>query len=99
MVYDNYENGLNQVLMQNSADLVKLAGELEKLRTEMRGRAQDAEHDVATGQIAEAEQCAKEGNQKGVVSHLKKAGAWALDIATKVGVDVAAAAIKASLGL
>ncbi len=33
-----------------------------------------------------------------VLQHLKNAGKWALDVATKIGVSVASEALKKSLG-
>ena len=34
------------------------------------------------------------GNGAKALEHLKKAGSWALDIATKIGTDIAAAALN-----
>jgi hypothetical protein len=42
---------------------------------------------------------AKEGNGPKALEYLKMAGKWALDKASKIGLSVAAAALKAALGL
>ncbi|RZJ77250.1 MAG: hypothetical protein EOO20_29030 [Chryseobacterium sp.] len=78
----------------NSLDLEVLASELGKLRGVARQQATEAEHDTAVGAIAQAESAAKEGNENDAMQYLAKSGTWALDIATKVGVSVAAEAIK-----
>ena len=56
-------------------------------------------HYVAVGEVAAAEQAAQSGDQPAALDHLKKAGKWALEVATKIGSEVASAALKASLGL
>ncbi len=78
-------------------ELKVLATELGLLRREMRHMAESPEHDVATGAIAAAEQAANAGDKKGVMRHLKNAGTWALDVATKIGVNVASEVIKKSI--
>ena len=47
--------------------------------------------------VAQAQKAAEIGDGGGALKHLKSAGQWALDVATKVGVSVAAAALKESL--
>jgi hypothetical protein len=49
--------------------------------------------------VAAAEKTSQEGRASATLEHLKAAGLWALDTAQKIGVEIAAAAIKASLGL
>ncbi len=80
-------------------DMRVLATELASLRREMRQTAQEAEQDIATGEIAAAETAAHKGDTEGVLLHLKNAGKWAFDVATKIGVSVASEAIKKSAGL
>jgi hypothetical protein len=87
----------NQTL--GSIDMMNLASDLARLRTEARSEATEPEHDIAVSEIAKAEKAAQEGQGSKVVEHLKAAGKWALDIATKIGTDVAAEAIKKSTGL
>jgi hypothetical protein len=83
--------------LQPSIDLSKLAEELSRLRQEMRKDAIEPEHDIAISEIAKAEQAAKAGNGSKAVAHLKTAGKWALDVATKVGTSLAMEAIKKSV--
>jgi len=86
----------NQTL--GSIDMTALAAELARLRVEARKDAVEPEHDMAVSDIAQAEQAAKEGQPSKVVQHLKSAGTWALDVATKIGTSVAVEAIKRSMG-
>jgi hypothetical protein len=85
----------NQTL--GSIDMTALAAELSRLRAEARKDAVEPEHDMAVSDIAKAEQAAKEGQPSAVVQHLKSAGSWALDVATKIGTSVAVEAIKRSM--
>jgi hypothetical protein len=87
----------NQTL--GSIDMTALAAELSRLRAEARKEATEPEHDIAVSEIAKAEQAAKEGQGPKVMEHLKSAGKWALDVATKIGTSVALEAIKKSAGL
>jgi hypothetical protein len=80
-------------------DLSRLATELEQLRAALRQQAQTAEQDSAVGAVAQAEVAAKEGQGPTTLEHLSKAGVWALDMAKTIGATVAAAAIRAALGL
>jgi hypothetical protein len=86
----------NQTL--GAIDMSALATELARLRSEARKDATEPEHDIAVSDIAKAEQAAKEGQTSVVVQHLKSAGTWALDVATKIGTSVAVEAIKRSMG-
>ena len=87
----------NQTL--GSIDMVTLASELSRLRAEGRKEATEPEHDIAISEIAKAEQAAKEGQGSTVMEHLKAAGKWGLDLATKLGTSVALEAIKKSMNL
>ncbi len=91
----------NQIWNQVSKeiDLSDLTKELSLLRIQLKKEAAEAEHDAAIGEIASAEVAAKEGDGPKAMEHLAKAGKWAFDIATKIGVAVAAAALKSALGL
>lgn len=94
-------NNFNQIWQQHSGqiDLPQLSRELGELRAAMRAGAEGAEHDVSIGAVAAAQVAADNGDGPGALSHLKAAGNWALDVATKIGVGVAVAAIKSSTGL
>jgi hypothetical protein len=80
-------------------DLGALAGDLRQLRGEMRRRASDAEHDLSVAAIVHAEAAASSGDGAAVLSHLSRAGTWALGIATAVGAGLAVEALRAALGL
>lgn len=83
----------------SASDMRTLAIELGSLRREMKKAATDPDHDIAIGQIAAAEAAAQKGDSGTVMRHLKDAGKWAFDVATKIGVSVACESIKKSLGM
>lgn len=91
----------NQVggLIEKSMDLGQLSIELSKLRQAMTQDANDAEHYIAVGEIAKAEQAAKSKDTSKLTESLKTAGKWSLDVATKIGVSLASEAIKHSMGM
>jgi hypothetical protein len=90
-----------QIWLQHSGkiDIESLAEELATLRAVMKKESNDAAKDVAVGEVAAAEQAAKENDGPRTLEHLKKAGTWAFDVSTKIGVGVATAALKTALGL
>lgn len=90
---------MQQVWQQNAGqfNLEDLASELSTLRSAMRSQASETEHDIAIGAVAAAETAATAGDGAMVLSKLKEAGKWTFDVATKIGVSVAAAAIKTAL--
>jgi hypothetical protein len=91
----------NQIWNQSASDidLPTLAKELSTLRTALKKETKEPQHDSAVGEIASAEIAAMKGDGPGALQHLAKAGKWAFEIATKIGVTVAAAALKVALGL
>lgn len=82
-----------------SIDTAQLARELTELRSVLSKEASEPEQYVALGEVAAAEQAAKAGDGPKALQHLKSAGSWVWDIGTKVGVGVAVAAAKATLGI
>ncbi len=84
---------------QDRIDLGALAGDLASLRGHLRNEASAPEHDSAIGAVANAEIAAKAGDGPGALAWLAKAGQWAFDNASKIGVGVATAALKAALGV
>ncbi|MFJ2546601.1 hypothetical protein ACIOVF_09070 [Pseudomonas sp. NPDC087612] len=94
-------NTFNQVLQQaaSNLDLPTLASELSTLRSSMRSQATEVEHDLAVASIGAAEVAAKKQDGAGALEHLKSAGKWAFDVATKIGVGVAAKAIETAINL
>lgn len=86
----------------NSGDLSVLAGELEKLRMALLGKATSPEDYTAIGVIAQAETAAKQGEGPLIskaISTLGAAGTWVLGIAKDIGVPLAIAELKSHLGL
>jgi hypothetical protein len=84
---------------QAGGNLSALAADLGKLKTELGAQAKESEHFKAAAAIAEAEEAAKKNDGPGVFDYLKKAGNWALDVATKIGTTVAMEALKKAVGL
>jgi hypothetical protein len=65
----------------------------------MRNEPPSNEHDVASGAIAQTEMAAAAQDGPGALAHPRNAGKWALGVAEKIGVGVAAGATKTALGL
>lgn len=87
-----------QQLQAGGIDLPKLAEELGRLRTYLRQEGKDEpEADEAIGAVAAAEKAAKQGDEAGVLRHLKAAGKWTLGIAEKVAVPLAVEVLKRTL--
>lgn len=83
--------------MQGAIDLTQLANDLSRLRQEMKKEAIEPEQDIAVSEIAKAEQAAKSGDGPKALQHLKSAGKWAFDVATKIGTSLAVEAIKKTM--
>jgi uncharacterized protein YjbI with pentapeptide repeats len=84
--------------IQNSLDLTKLAEELGQLRSAMKQEPEGTrEQDKAIAAVAEAEEAAIKGDGRTALRHLKTAGKWALRVAEKISVSVAAEAIKVAI--
>ncbi|AZC86679.1 hypothetical protein C4K29_0346 [Pseudomonas chlororaphis subsp. piscium] len=94
-------NTFTQVLQHAACglDLPSLAAELSILRNSMRKQAIEVEHDQSIASIGTAESAAKEHDGAKVLENLKSAGDWALDVATKIGTNVAAKAIRTAIDL
>ena len=77
-----------QIWNQNAAsmDLAALQEELSLLGDAMRRDSSELEHDIAIDEVAAAEVAARNGDGPSALEHLKKAGRWAWDVATKIGV-------------
>ncbi len=92
-------NTFQQIVFPTGTDYSTLADELANLRKVLRTEASEPEHDEALGEIAAAEKSARKGDGVGLLEHLKSAGGWAFDVATKIGTTIAAEAIKQAMGL
>jgi hypothetical protein len=84
---------------RQSIDLTKLAEELSTLRQAMLKEAAGPEHHAEVGAVASAEIEAKNGHGPQVLQYLSMAGKWAFDIASKIGAEMAVAALKSASGL
>jgi hypothetical protein len=96
----------HNIFNQNSpqleaADLAQLAAAFAALRQAIKKAdlASSEDHDVEIGDLKEAEIAAKAGEQSKVLEYLKASGQWALDFATKLGVEVAKDVLTSTLGL
>ena len=84
----------------DQADLNVLAEELSKLINHIKGEhSNEAQSKSAIASLEEAKNAAEKGDQRSVLPALKAAAAWCLEKATAIGIPVAVAALKKSLGL
>jgi hypothetical protein len=88
----------SRVDQAQTIDLGALAKDLEKLREAMARVEDTVDKQNAVGQIAMAEQSARNGEGPWAESHLH-AGIWALEVTQKIGVPLAEAMLKRALGL
>jgi hypothetical protein len=96
---DRSQRNIRIIDLLDSQDLKLLASELDSLTQELQNRSDTHEHTNEVQALLEASEHAKSGDGESALSSLKKAGKWALDIAAKIGVPVATAAIKSSLNV
>jgi len=90
-----------QVWEQSASEIevARLADELKLLRSHLHQLADTPEEDEAVAEISKARAAASEGDGPRAIQHLRQAGKWALEGATAIGTSIAAAAIKAALGI
>ena len=88
-----------RIYQQQSVDLQRLAGELASLRAALARSARSLEERDALLAVTMAEQSAHDGDGPSTETHLRAAGRTALDVARDIGVPLAVAALKRSLGL
>jgi hypothetical protein len=91
----------NQVWDQSRStiDLGKLADDLGRLREAMLKESTSPEHFAAVGAVASAEVEARKKQGPAALEYLSKAGKWALDVATKIGVPIVIEALKKTVGI
>ncbi|MET8702681.1 hypothetical protein ABZW10_28035 [Kitasatospora sp. NPDC004723] len=92
-------NTFNQAwaLRPQELDLGKLAVDLASLRAAMQTQAQTAEEMISAGDVARAEVEANQGDGQSTLTHLRSAGRWALEIASRIGTETAILAISHAL--
>ncbi len=91
---------INQRQENIQLDFKTLTDELSLLRKALKAKAadiDDEELDEAVSQVAKARKAAEAKDGAGVIAHLKKAGAWAFDTATQIGVTAAVRIITPGL--
>ncbi|HWW87001.1 MAG TPA: hypothetical protein VNZ26_25570 [Vicinamibacterales bacterium] len=83
------------------SDLVAVADQLAILRKALlqHNSVGEIERDIDVGVLASAEKEARAGNRNKMLAALKLASTWVLDVATKIGVELAASVIKSASGL
>jgi hypothetical protein len=84
------------VLGQDKAELMK---QLDQLKLSLTSEIDIPENVEAIRNLNEASKAIEAEQESPATSYLKSAGKWALDKAEKIGVSVAAAAIRHSLGI
>jgi len=84
-------------IQNQQIDLPVLAEELARLREALEARAPEAEQATAVDEVAKAEEAARQGDERGALGHLKRAGHWVLGVATDIGVPLATAVLKSVL--
>jgi hypothetical protein len=80
-------------------DSAQLATELLRLRDYLNGLASSVDEKSAVAAIESAAEAVAAEDATATAGHLRRAGRWALSAATTIGTGVAAAAIKAALGV
>jgi len=85
--------------MGDRATAALLADELGKLLEAMKSDACETVHFDAMSAVSRAKSAADAGDGPGALALLKSTGKWALDVASKIGIAVAAEAIKKSMAM
>jgi hypothetical protein len=90
----DFQNVAQQSVLSND-----LSVELVRLVDAMRAQGTTPGQEVATELVGKAAEAAREGKNEHVLAYLKSAGAWALQVAEKIGVELAKTAISKALGV
>jgi hypothetical protein len=90
---------VNQTLpgIETEEDWARLVQELSQLRGALRHSSATADQDLIVGVIAGAEHAAQERNASAVADYLSRAGKWAFDTASGIGISLATDVMKAVL--
>jgi hypothetical protein len=83
----------------SSFDLKVLAEQLDLLQNELTKQATERDHYAAIVAVSDAAADARQNKGADAFAKLRAAGKWALDVATNIGANVAAQALKVALGL
>jgi len=96
---DNLTFNQQSNTLPENTDYLALANELKKLTDYLSGEATTEAQKTEVATISNAQIAAAKNDGRGVVHYLKEGGKWAFDTAVKIGVTVAAAAIKEQAGI
>lgn len=100
-----YDKATNFSVKQDNRKIVlgqdkeKLIQELNQLKLSLTSDTDNPESREAIRNLKKASKAIKADQETSAISYLKSAGKWTLDKAEKIGVSVAAAAIRNSLGI
>lgn len=83
----------------DGASAEDVANLLSLLLSAMARQANGPEELASTNEVKLAKEAAEQGNIERAVGHLKAAGQWASGVAEKIGIGLAIAALKTTLGL
>ena len=83
----------------DAGELTKLAVELGRLRQALEAGASGPDEHAAAEAVGAAAEAAAQHDEPTMREYLAKAGQWALDAATRLGLPIAQAAIMRGLGL
>ncbi len=83
----------------DAGELTKLAAELGRLRQALEAGASGPDEHAAAEAVGAAAEAAAQHDEPTMREYLAKAGQWALDAATRLGLPIAQAAIMRGLGL
>src|SRR5262249_13472965 len=82
----------------SASDGSALAAEFRRLRDQLPQEGKDdATTAAATSALTAAADAAERGDNHGILAHLKTAGGWVVEVATKIAANLASEWIKASL--
>jgi hypothetical protein len=90
-------SGTQNIQILDSVDMPQLAIELQRLVTALEEQASSPEQKAEVEQVKAAGAAAQQSDKASVWEHLTKVGKWVLNVATQVGVGIAAAVIAAAI--
>jgi len=96
----NYQGGGTQnIQILDRVDMSQLADELQRLAMALAEKANSPERQAAVEHVKRAGAAAQQKDKMSAWNHLVRTGKWVFDIATQIGVSVAAAVIAAAIAL
>ena len=85
--------------IRDEVDLQNLPAQLAELQNQLKLLASEPEDYDSIGNVARAENAARQNDGPGMLQHLASAGSFALNLGTKVGAELAVALAKAGVGV